>query len=273
MTLGDKSDIWLALNIGDYLRDTMDFTTEEHGAYLLLIMAYHMNRGPLPDDDRRLQNIAKISRYKWSKIRQTLATKFRIENGMWHHKRCDAELRKAADYREKRRAQTEAARKAKAAKTNTVTETDTRSTTTTTTTDSSLRSESSPSLRSGESAPDMFGAETPPVDKPKPAKRGTRLCGDWKPPDKDWLLATQSLGQAEAQRQLETFRDYWVAQPGQRGVKLDWPATWRNWIRRASDFVRSNGARASPEANTTDAENRRRTVELMEKRRSKHGNQ
>lgn len=29
------------------------------------------------------------------------------------------------------------------------------------------------------------------------------------------------------------FRDYWNAQPGQKGVKLDWPATWRNWCRNA----------------------------------------
>jgi hypothetical protein len=28
------------------------------------------------------------------------------------------------------------------------------------------------------------------------------------------------------------FRDYWAAVPGQKGVKLDWPATWRNRIRQ-----------------------------------------
>jgi hypothetical protein len=28
------------------------------------------------------------------------------------------------------------------------------------------------------------------------------------------------------------FVDYWIAQPGQRGVKVDWEATWRNWMRR-----------------------------------------
>jgi hypothetical protein len=27
------------------------------------------------------------------------------------------------------------------------------------------------------------------------------------------------------------FRDYWIAVAGQRGVKLDWDATWRNWVR------------------------------------------
>ena len=30
----------------------------------------------------------------------------------------------------------------------------------------------------------------------------------------------------------EQFKDHWIAQPGQRGVKADWLATWRNWVRR-----------------------------------------
>jgi hypothetical protein len=33
----------------------------------------------------------------------------------------------------------------------------------------------------------------------------------------------------------EKFMDYWRGAPGQRGVKLDWPATWRNWMRKAAE--------------------------------------
>jgi hypothetical protein len=33
--------------------------------------------------------------------------------------------------------------------------------------------------------------------------------------------------------ELEKFRDYWTSQPGQKGTKTDWQATWRNWIRNA----------------------------------------
>jgi hypothetical protein len=29
----------------------------------------------------------------------------------------------------------------------------------------------------------------------------------------------------------ERFRDYWIAQPGVKGRKADWSATWRNWVR------------------------------------------
>ncbi|NKN33966.1 hypothetical protein [Marichromatium bheemlicum] len=28
------------------------------------------------------------------------------------------------------------------------------------------------------------------------------------------------------------FVDYWRAQPGRQGVRLDWLRTWRNWVRR-----------------------------------------
>lgn len=35
--------------------------------------------------------------------------------------------------------------------------------------------------------------------------------------------------------ETERFTDYWVAAPGQRGVKTDWTATWRNWMRKAQE--------------------------------------
>jgi hypothetical protein len=36
----------------------------------------------------------------------------------------------------------------------------------------------------------------------------------------------------------EQFYDYWKAQPGSKGIKLDWFATWRNWVRRDKSFGR-----------------------------------
>lgn len=38
--------------------------------------------------------------------------------------------------------------------------------------------------------------------------------------------------------QYKMFKDYWVSASGRNAVKLDWIATWRNWIRRA---YQSNG--------------------------------
>ena len=68
---------------------------------------------------------------------------------------------------------------------------------------------------------------------PDPPKRATRL-----PPDFVFDMAypkAQGLAPKIAEREAERFRDYWAAQPGHEGIKADWPATWRNWVRRAAD--------------------------------------
>jgi hypothetical protein len=49
---------------------------------------------------------------------------------------------------------------------------------------------------------------------------------------------------------FDEFRDYWIAQPGQKGVKTDWDATWRNWVRR------QNAQKASRPVIDIDARNR-----------------
>lgn len=35
--------------------------------------------------------------------------------------------------------------------------------------------------------------------------------------------------------ETDRFVDYWRAKPGRDGTKTDWPATWRNWMRREQD--------------------------------------
>lgn len=58
------------------------------------------------------------------------------------------------------------------------------------------------------------------------------------------MAFAESLGlhNGRAIAELEKFRDYWAALPGQKGVKTDWPATWRNWVRRASENVPKGAA-------------------------------
>lgn len=62
-------------------------------------------------------------------------------------------------------------------------------------------------------------------------KRGTRLSQDWTLPD-EWRAYAVGKGFQDRQIALEAekFKNHWTSQPGQRGVKVDWLATWRNWI-------------------------------------------
>jgi hypothetical protein len=68
-----------------------------------------------------------------------------------------------------------------------------------------------------------------------PQNRGTRLPTDWQPLPDEWTDTVALIGADRARAELLKFRDYWIALPGAKGVKLDWPATWRNWIRRVSE--------------------------------------
>lgn len=66
--------------------------------------------------------------------------------------------------------------------------------------------------------------------------RGSRLPEDWSPSVDDLAFAKQEgLTGCDLDRETQKFRDYWIAKPGQTGVKTDWSATWRNWVRRSAE--------------------------------------
>lgn len=107
------------------------------------------------------------------------------------------------------------------------------------------------SLRSDESLTatvtsdgDMFGGPPPPPAKaPRPKRQPTRLPADWRPTTDDRTFAlTEGLTSEETDREADQFRDYWTAR-GAGGAKADWPATWRNWIRKRADDKRDRAAR------------------------------
>ena len=66
-----------------------------------------------------------------------------------------------------------------------------------------------------------------------PAKRGTRLPVDWTPTGDELAWARKERSDLDVPREALAFRDYWIAKPGREGLKLDWVATFRNWIRNA----------------------------------------
>ena len=69
------------------------------------------------------------------------------------------------------------------------------------------------------------------VSKPKVSKRGTRLPIDWVLPTewKDWAKAERP--DLFIDSVADQFCDFWVAKTGINATKLDWQATWRNWVR------------------------------------------
>lgn len=79
------------------------------------------------------------------------------------------------------------------------------------------------------------GPGVPPAAKPAP-KKAERLSPNWtlRKAWGDWALGERpDFTQDDVRRQAEMFRDHWVAKSGKDATKLDWEATWRNWIRKA----------------------------------------
>lgn len=80
-------------------------------------------------------------------------------------------------------------------------------------------------------------AEEPATRTRTRAPRGTRITPDWTL-DAGTLEHFAKQG-VDARRCVPEFVDYWVAVPGQKGVKVDWQATFRNRVRQLIELDRA----------------------------------
>lgn len=194
----------------DFIEGTIGMTLELKGAYSLLLDLIYMQDGMLPDDARYISGHLGCSIRQWQKIRKALLddAKIYVNVGLIGNYRADKERETLVKY------QSNQAEKGRASNKN----------------------------------KDLPKAVVNPArDYPEPdtekkeiakaiskEKRGTRLQGDWKVSDAEIEFAVaEGMARNRAVAEADKFRDYWVSKPGQAGVKLDWQATWRNWIRNS----------------------------------------
>jgi hypothetical protein len=133
---------------------------------------------------------------------------FDMENDCWFHKRCDKAI---ADYQAKAERNREVGKLGGRPKTN-------------------------PSANPQETqvvSKDNPNQE-PITNNHKPIEKktlGKRLASD-SCLTKEWEeFCQQTRPELNPAKTFDQFKDYWIAQAGQKGVKLDWFATWRNWVR------------------------------------------
>lgn len=231
-----KADTWMPLYVADYRKDTARLTCEQHGAYLLLIMDYWVG-GPLPDDDVSLAQIAHLEVRQWRKHRPMLERFFQIRRGQWFHKRVEEEREKAERLAEMRRLNG-----SKGGRPRKLNETD-EEPAAKPTENRGLKLPGNLEHNLGDNR-DTKLTETPtrvappsPITSPKDKEafggraRGTRLPADWIPSDLDRAYALkQGFSAPAVERIAEKFRNYWQAKTGASATKIDWPATWRNWV-------------------------------------------
>jgi uncharacterized protein YdaU (DUF1376 family) len=237
-----------------YISDTTHLTAEEHGAYLLLLGAMWRRDGSVPDCDRDIARIVGLTLSKWVKVRARLDGFLVIESGTISQKNLQKIWKKTQEIIDKNR---QNGGKGGRPKSNEIKD--------------EAKADGLFLLNPNETIPEPYpnidnntsvlssmpisenAPPSKPPDKPK-SVRGTRLPQDWTPSQADVDHArAKGLQENEIENESAKFRDYWISKAGQSAVKLDWAATWRNWIasyleRRPRQAGRSNttGYRSEP---------------------------
>lgn len=91
---------YMKLYIGDYLGDTQHLSCLEHGAYMLLIMAYWQAGGPITSDPVVLRRITKTDKKEYKNWHENVLKMFEERDSMLVHKRIDLEIAKRAQVSE-----------------------------------------------------------------------------------------------------------------------------------------------------------------------------
>ncbi|KGQ19889.1 hypothetical protein LF41_2396 [Lysobacter dokdonensis DS-58] len=101
--MGDKkADTWMPLYVGAYLGATMHLSTEQHGAYLLLLMACWKGNGRVANNDEGLAAITRLPKARWRAHRSTILQFFQVADEYITHERVTTERARAVEISEAR---------------------------------------------------------------------------------------------------------------------------------------------------------------------------
>lgn len=106
---------------------------------------------------------------------------------------------------------------------------------------------------STEVSPVPHNPGTPPSSSPpRDRKLGTRIPDDFAPDEKMAEWFRENCPHVDYKSETEQFCDWWRSKPGKEGRKLDWVATWRNWMRTAENRAMPRQRRSGRQQETDD---------------------
>jgi len=226
---------WIPFYFADYTAKTEHLTVVEHGAYFLLMKHYYMTRHPLPADTDRLLMICRaFADHEKAAVMNVLGEFFVLDRDHYRHPRIEEELMRASEICEKKAA----AGKMGAAATNQKIAAQKRHMPT------HSYSHSQPSSQDTKDEEKPLHASACPNDvqpnmNPEGAagksRRGSRIPDSFAVTEEHREFA-RKYKLPSPDLQIDEFRDNWRSQAGNRGVKLDWDATFRNWLRHAAQY-------------------------------------
>lgn len=236
-------------NISVWSLHTSHLTLEEECIYRRLLDYYYDTELPIPEETKPvIRRLRLLSNEPM--VKAILQEFFHLETDGWHNNRADIEI---SEYHAKANKARENGKKGGRPKENKGIETKVVILANPEETTSKANYELLTNNYELETSKELI---TPQAASPK--VKATRLPSDWKPTQEHWdaaILINSDLG-PRLKLIAETFRDYWIAKSGQSATKMDWMATWKNWIRREvqnAGYQQPNGARVSKEK-ITDAD-------------------
>ena len=194
-------------NIADYRKDTGHLSTIEHGIYRQLIDWYYLDEQPIPEENQVVIRRLRLGSDEVKYLQNVLSDFFVLGKTGYTHKRIEVEIKDYHEQVEKNKNNGKLGGRPK--KTQSVI--------------SGLpdQSQNNPN-------------QEPITNNHKPIEKktlGKRLANDFSFPLEWEQFCKETRPELHPTRTFDQFKDYWIAQAGQKGVKLDWFATWRNWVR------------------------------------------
>lgn len=198
-------------NIADYRKDTSHLSTIEHGIYRQLIDWYYLDEQPITAETQVVIRRLRLGSDEVKFLENVLSDFFVLDKTGYRHKRIDVEIKDYHEQAEKNKNNGKLGGRPK--KTQSVI--------------SGLPDESqnNPNHK-------PLTNNHKPIDKEN--KRGSRLPSEWFVSKEMAEWAKNERPDIDVYYVAMQFKDYWIAQAGQKGVKLDWDATWRNWVRNTN---------------------------------------
>jgi uncharacterized protein YdaU (DUF1376 family) len=200
---------YYSFHVSDYIHDTAHLSAYEDLAFRRLLDLYYTSEKPIPNKTHEVSRRIRMS--EQINDVQTILEEFFMfdtENDCWFHKRCDKAI---ADYQAKAERNREVGKLGGRPKLN-----------------PSANPQETQVVSKHNPNQEPITNNHKPIDK---NKRGSRLPQDYCL-SKEWeKFCVDHRPELNPQKTFDNFKDHWIAQSGQKGVKLDWDATWRNWVR------------------------------------------
>lgn len=213
-------------HIGDYLRDTAHLSALEDGIYRRMLDLYYASEKPLPLDFDWLCKLVRAREAPEREAAKEILQQYWEKREFGYvNNRADEEIRKAK-------------KRIKAAKSNGKVGGRPKTQWVPNANPVGYK-DANPDQSSHKPIPETNN-QKPKEDRGAQRSRGSRLPPDWVPSEILKAWASKERSDLDLQAVIPKFRDYWSAVPGTRGVKLDWEATFRNFVRSEKPSARSS---------------------------------